>query len=154
MKRIISLSALFIGVLFVFTSCSKYEDNPLLSLKSKAARLAGTNIIEKVYQNGEEITDYYLLISYSEVTFDEDGTGSMESSGTFLGIPYDVVKDLKWEFSSDDSKLLVKTKGENEDETEWSDWDESTILKLTSDEFWTEGYDSDGDLMEFHYIEK
>jgi hypothetical protein len=135
MRRIISLSALFIGVLFIFTSCSKYDDNPLLSLKSKAARLEGTNVLEKVYQNGQENSDLYELMSSYEITFDKDGTGSMTYQYSFFGIDYDVVNDLKWEFSSDDSKLLVKTKGEDEDESEWSDWTESTILKLTSDEF-------------------
>lgn len=152
MKRIISLSALFIGVLFVFTSCSKYDDNPLLSLKSKAARLAGTNIIERVYQNGQENTDLYEMLSNYEVTFDKDGTGSMEYSGTVFGVTYDVVSDLEWEFSSDDTKLLVKTRDEGT--TEWSDWEESTILKLTSDELWVEEYDESDNLMEYHYIEK
>lgn len=66
------------------------------------------------------------------------------------GASYTVKNDLEWMFNDDETKLLVRTKGEGE--TTWGDWEESTIIRLTDTEIWTQEYEGD-DLYEYHYEE-
>jgi hypothetical protein len=152
MKRIFSLSAVLLGVLFMLSSCSKYEEGPLLSLKSKEARLVGTLVVDQVLKNGVENTDMMEFMDNMEFTFEKGGTGNMKAIYTWGGMEVTAVDDLEWQFSDDETKLLVRTKGE--DDTVWSDWEESTILRLTSDELWTQEYDDYEDQWEYHFVEK
>jgi hypothetical protein len=155
MKKIISLSTLFVAVMILFSSCGKYEEGPAISLKSKEARVAGTYQIVDVYKNGEQNNDTELilgLMALVETTFEKDGTGEMSSNYTIDGTEYSSTQDLEWMFSEDETKLLVRTKDDGE--TTWGDWEESTIIRLTDTEIWTQEYDEFDDLWEYHFEEK
>lgn len=58
-----------------FTSCDKKEEDPAITLPSKKALIVNTWVIEKYFENGEDITSQILplLGSYS-MEFRKDGT--------------------------------------------------------------------------------
>jgi hypothetical protein len=148
MKRIFSLSAVLLGVLFMLSSCSKYEEGPMISIQSKEARVAGTYTLVQAYKNGLENPDKVEFYENTTYLYNEDGTGEKQYKESSII----VTTEFEWEFSDDETKLLVRTKGE--DDTDWSDWEESTILRLTSDELWTQEYDDYEDQWEYHFVEK
>ncbi len=152
MKKIISLSTIFFAVMIVFSSCGKYEEGPVISLKSKEARMAGTYRVDDVLKNGKSDENSLAFMQLFTYTFEKDGTGSMSTTYTLGGVSYTSSEDLEWMFSDDETKLLVRTK--DEDETTWGDWAESTIIRLTDTEVWTQEYDEFDDLYEYHFIEQ
>jgi hypothetical protein len=152
MKKIISLSTLFVAVMILFSSCGKYEEGPMISLKSKEARVAGTYQVVEVLKNGQVDDSEYNDMTGVEPTFEKDGTGSMSTTYSLGGISYTMTYDLEWMFNDDETKLMVRMKGEGE--TTWGDWEESTIIRLTDTEIWTQEYDEYDDLWEYHFEEK
>ena len=91
---------LFIGVFIAggFTSCSKYEEGPAISLRTKKARLVGEWILDKAFLNGEDATDNFATdFSY---TFNDDETYEhLNSGGTEEG---------EWYFNDDKTAFYVK----------------------------------------------
>jgi hypothetical protein len=132
MKKLLSI-ALFIGVTaLIFSSCGKYEEGPGISLKSKAARLAGTWEYEKMIVDGTE-QDISLLAEMTS-TIEKDGTGKMKW-GAFES-------DLEWEF--DDKKENFRSRTKDATSGEWNEWgDWAKILRLTSAEFWISEEETD-----------
>lgn len=67
MKNIVSLLGLFLLTGFIFQSCQKYEDNPLINLRSKSDRVEGSYQLAGYYVNGidstqamnEQMTSWY-----------------------------------------------------------------------------------------------
>ncbi|MFP4663924.1 MAG: hypothetical protein ACLFM1_05810 [Bacteroidales bacterium] len=151
MRKVMSLAALFLGFVFVFSACSKYEEGPMVSLKSKEERIAGEYTVSEVYKNGQYDEDMTEEQDGNEYIFNKDGTGSVSGSLEWEGVTFTISGDMEWELSDDKVKLLMRTKSEGEDE--WSEWEETTILKLEDEEMWLEGYDDDDNLIEMHYVE-
>jgi hypothetical protein len=61
MKKLFGiLAAVAIVGSVVMTSCSKYEEGPSLSLRSKKARLAGEWSVSNVTLNGTDVTSLFL----------------------------------------------------------------------------------------------
>lgn len=114
--------------------------------------MAGTYKVDDVLKNGQSDENSLAFMQLATFTFEKDGTGSMSSTYTYGGISYTSSEDLEWMFSDDETKLLVRTK--DEDETTWGDWAESTIIRLTDTEVWTQEYDDFDDLYEYHFIEQ
>jgi hypothetical protein len=115
---------LAIGLIFGSTSC-KYEEGPILSLRTKKDRIAGDWVIEKTIESdGTEDTDWDGV----EVTFDKDGTGKSSYTYTIFGVSTTQTTNFNWEFTDSKKKLKITT--------EDGDVDESTILKLKNDEMW------------------
>jgi hypothetical protein len=93
------------------SSCSKYEDGPIISLRSKKERIANTWRVEKAMDSGSEVTssfDQYrlemrtngaasLAAVYSlgslNFEFETSGTWSLENSN----------EDLRLDFENDDA---------------------------------------------------
>ncbi|MBN2745245.1 MAG: hypothetical protein JXR34_00825 [Bacteroidales bacterium] len=100
MKKLILLS--LIAVLgFGLNSCSKYEEGPSLSLRTKKARLVNEWVIQSYTVGGQDYTstlpeDYTLNIKDDE-TFELTSNGQKE-----LGT---------WEFFEDKEKLKLTSNG-------------------------------------------
>lgn len=120
MKKIV-----FIAMIAIFAaSCGKYEEGPSISLKSKTKRLAREWTVEKVIENGVDITQAYL---------------SMVNTHTMLFLDYGSLKET--------INTTVLAKG-----WEWGEKKETIIItykllqveskvtfyikRLTSKEFW------------------
>lgn len=129
---------MFIAVsAMILSSCGKYEEGPAFSLRTKTARITGEWQVEKVFENGNELTgeetEYYDAMT---VKLDKDGTGLMTVNLSFEGMDFSFSEQLEWQFSDDKTELEVRTKDSEEDM--WSEWTSSTILRLTNDELWVE----------------
>lgn len=118
-KNTLFLAATVITVLN-FQSCSKYEDGPKFSLRTKKARLAGEWEVVRIGNETYPQNGYSL-----EMTFEKDGDFEFNYSyGTYS---YGYQGD--WEFSSDKEELEVTI------ENQINTWE---ILRLTNKEFWFE----------------
>lgn len=134
MKNLRILSLALLAVTFVLGSCSKYEEGPALSLRTKKARVANTWKADKyVSDDGTETT------ANDETTseYDKDGTVTITSGSTsFSGT---------WEFNSD--KTGIETTFDFGGVTQTST---SIIIKLKNDEMWITDED-DYNASEDHY---
>lgn len=122
-------------VLVSFQGCKKYPDGPLISLNSRAERVANTWKVDNYKVNDVDYTS--LTADYTE-TFSKDGNYSY-NWGLFSGTG-------NWNFQNYDAEILLT--GIN---------NQSTIvifiLKLEEKQFWY--YYMDGnDKKEFHMIQQ
>ncbi len=121
--------------------CSKYEEGPAISLRSKKARVANNWKIDEQTQNGQkEDPSNYEGIEI-ELTKDGDATWSFSSqgiSGSFSGT---------WEFNDDKTKLIMMFNDQG-----LSDTTESEILKLKEKEMWLKDEDDNGNTTETHLV--
>jgi hypothetical protein len=108
------------------SSCSKYEEGPAFSLRSKEERVANTWKVDKAMENGNDVTgsfDQYqlemlsggqaslaALYSLGELNFEfeTDGTWSLENNN----------EDLRLDFQNDAADRIYE------------------ILRLKEDELW------------------
>jgi hypothetical protein len=127
MKKIAIILSIFAATTMILSSCAKYEEGPSFTLLTKKARIVGTWTLTEVTVNGT-VEDLEGMIIKS--TLEKDGTGSM--SMTWSGFTF--TSDLEWEF--DEEKEHLRTRSKDVDETEFSEWEEGEIIRLTNSEFW------------------
>lgn len=142
MKKICNI-VVITAVFSAFMSCSKYEEGPKISLRSKEARVENTWKVEKYYKNGEDKTaDFFAdKINYIE-TFTEDNKWSLSYTD---GDDSELETDSgTWDFDKEDKTLIDRNAG-------GSTWEELTILKLKNKEFWF-WYMDGSDKKEYHMI--
>jgi len=122
MKKII-LVAITTVILFSFNSCSKYEDGPALSLRTKKARLSQTWKLDEI--------DREKVVDVSELSFEKNGDVYLfkQYEGTEGTITQEIYGEWEWE----DDKEKIEIKWDN-----ITGIDEYKILRLTKDEFWCE----------------
>lgn len=137
MKTFRILSLAILSVAFVMGSCSKYEEGPALSLRTKKARITGEWEVEKyVSSDGTE----------SEPSENDDATVELEKDGTYkVNSSFGTVEGT-WEFSDD--KESIKT---TFSQGGFSQTFTEKIIRLTNKEFWIE--DSDGDQTHMKAVE-
>lgn len=97
-RRFLSIVATFFLASAIFMSCSKYEDGPLLSLKTKKARLVNKWKIEKYYVNNVDYTSSLYDGTYMEFSDNGDFHFTLITEGS-LTIEDTTVIDGTWEFS-------------------------------------------------------
>ena len=98
MKAIL-LTALTLGI--ALSSCNKYEDGPSISLRSRAARVAGDWKVKKATSDGQDITSILTGFNYS-INYTKDG--NYTATMTFMGTT-DTEKGT-WEFYDNDTKMI------------------------------------------------
>ena len=129
------ISLVIIGILAWAAGCSTYPDGPVISLKSKEARIANTwKVVKATDKDGEDATDSFDGYRY---TFSEDGTavvdwGAIQLNGT-------------WELRDEDLTFHIDVKTD----LGFPSFDrEFTINRLTEDEFWLQDRDEEMATME------
>lgn len=132
MKTLKFASLALLAVTFVLGSCSKYEEGPGLSLRTKKARITGEWKVEKnVDENGEESEPgQFDSNAILELTKDNEA---------FITVDGDEVGEGTWEFtdSKESVTMDISVLGfPSEPET-------SRILKLKNDEMWIADADED-----------
>ena len=100
-------------------ACSKYEEGPNLSLRSKKARVSNNWVVEYAYDIDDqlEVTSDYLGESWQftkDGVFTEFENGAVDNTGT-------------WEFLSDKEQLSISKPG---------DVEIYTITRLKEKEMW------------------
>jgi len=119
--------------MFVFQSCRKYDEGPVLSLRSRTERVANTWKISKYKKNDKDLTSLYK--GYME-TFTKDGNYSYTWEN--------IAGTGKWSFQNDDNEIAIVGIHNQSNQ-------KLHLLKLEEKEFWF--YYMDGeDKKEFHMV--
>jgi hypothetical protein len=136
-----SIIVMLMVATFVFlTSCSKYEEGPIISFRSKTERLCNIWKPVKILINGSET----ILSSDQQKTtieFQEDGDVFM--TVYYLGIS--VSQTGQWEFYDNSEKIILTMNTDDDTPSK----DTLKILKLMEEELWLEGK-IDRDILEYH----
>jgi len=138
MKKNILISA--IAVLFLsLVGCSKYEEGPALSLRTKTARVTNNWKVAQALENGSDVTPDYNKF---ELTMTKTGSASLSAEFTFFGTKYKYTTNGKWVFVSNKEKLSFDYDNDEADAV-------YTILKLKENEMWMK---QDGSSLELHLV--
>ena len=126
-------------LLQTMTSCNKYEDGPLVSLRSRNERVANNWRISKALENGNEVTSSF---DRYEISFTKENKASLTAHYTFLTLEYDYTTEGTWSFTDNDAKLMVDYDNNLADVT-------YIILKLEEKELWLREANSN---LELHLV--
>lgn len=138
MKKLpINLIIIVSLMIITLQSCSKYEDGPFVSLKSKQERVSNSWRVEKYLSNGTDYTSNYE--GYTE-TYTKAGD-YLFTSNSFFGT---TSGSGKWELQNHGTEVLRSA-------VDGQDNRVLIILRLTEDEFWYYYMDGD-DKREFQLI--
>jgi hypothetical protein len=114
------LNTLLIVIVFLITSCTKYEDGPLITFRSKTKRLCKTWSYQSIIYTEQGITVTTNLPKY-KMTFNKDGLYLQDDGYTG-----------NWKFSGDVGLEINKRK-QNNDTIENIVWE---ITRLSNKELW------------------
>ncbi|MDP2174298.1 MAG: lipocalin family protein [Bacteroidota bacterium] len=124
-------------LMFVFSSCKKYEDGPGFSLRSKTARVAGEWKVEKQIENGQDLP---------LTPDDKDDTWVFKKDGTYeIQDPGNSTESGTWVFDSKKENIIISEKSFGISIT-------MKILRLTNKEMWLE-YSFGTDKSELHLMQ-
>ena len=139
-KGLRSAFCLVIACSIVLGGCKKYPDGPLLSLKSKKARLAGEWLLEQVLRNGHDTTEYYKAYLGSNYKLIIKKHGVYYVEGNFPG-------DGKWRLDDRKELIYFTPTGGVAPETAYE------IRRLKSRSLWIRNTDEAGNVTESRYIQ-
>lgn len=122
MKYIIALLA---ASLLFSTSCKKYEDGPILSLKSKKSRVENTWVVNKAYDKGNDVTSSF---EQYELYTTKDGVAKLKAKYELGSLSFEVETDGRWNFQDDKDNIYFDYDNDVADK-------KYEILKLTEKEF-------------------
>lgn len=123
MKNLKFLTYLFAALLmFTTVSCSDDDDDKDLSPDKEALLTAGVWTGNKIFVGGQDFTSIYGDPSTVTMTFDDDGTYTLNIDGD--------VKEGTWEFTNNNTQVIMD-KGPDEVVVD--------VNRLTSTELWAEG---------------
>lgn len=146
MRKVLTISALFIMSLVVLNSCSKYEEGPGFSLRSKKARLENTWKFDKITNltTGEvkTVAEFFDMDSGDDslgldfqidikMEFKKDGTGSMIYS--MMGLAFNIPST--WVFAGDTGLDVIFDFTQFDDSAE-KETMKFEILRLANKELW------------------
>lgn len=121
MKHLVILLAVV-----TFASCSKYEEGPAISLKTKKARITNTWKIEAAYRDGKLVTDEY---DEYQLQMLDDGDATLAVIYASDDFFFEASTDGTWEFNDSKEKLILDFEYDGAD-------NEYQILRLKSKELW------------------
>lgn len=128
---------LLIGVVFLFTTCSKYDEGPNLSLYSRGKRVQGTWYFSRVLYNDVDSTEQYIQ-GRIEFLLGE-GSGKDWGLYTWMIKPYSPdPNDMKlggWKFSPEKDSIQMVVMAKNAADYDTLKW---KIKRLAYDEWWME----------------
>lgn len=143
MKKSILLIAGICFVMLAMTSCSKYEQGPGMSFRSKTKRLSNSWRIESITENGVERASEPLYAKQKHYLYE---------SGSYIITIIDpvtlVAENLqgKWQLYDKDTKLAVTLNGQNGLADSEIDYQ---ILKLKEKSLWIRSLDN---TVEYHFV--
>ena len=134
-KLMLALStAAVVVIMLSFSSCKKYDDGPMFSLKTKTARLT------KGEWEVVEVANHDIVDGKMEMEFDKDGDFTTTYTYSYDGESQTTSYKGEWEWESGKESIEVRYEGGEKEEFE--------ILRLTNDEFWFEDEDGDEYILE------
>ncbi|MEO1713745.1 MAG: hypothetical protein AAFU60_10485 [Bacteroidota bacterium] len=128
MKKMMFASLALVATVLM-TSCNPYEDGPLISIQSKAARIANTwQVASAIESDGTDITESF---SDDQWTFNKEGDATVITKEAGVTLTF----GGEWDLESDDEIFELTISGEILS-IPFSTTDEYTILRLSNTEFW------------------
>jgi hypothetical protein len=148
MKKTLRIILLLTGTLFLFNACKKYPEGPLLSLRTKKARIANVWRVEKYIVNEQDkTTDFNTLFPNYTLTIGKDDryTITMYNNDS-------TIEKGRWYFAGEKEVIKFLPDGNSI----WSGGAEVwQILKLKDKETWGEYTDyAFAQKIEVHLTEK
>lgn len=140
-KQGIKTLGILFTIAFGLSSCSKYEENPAISLQSKKARVANTWIVAEAYNEGNDVSSDYDRF---ELFMSKDGDAMLQAEYSFNDIKITTETDGTWKFEDSKETLALDYENDDADAT-------YQILKLTSNEMWLR---AEGDDLELRFESK
>ena len=133
MKNLVAVCILISALVLI--GCSKYEDGPGFSFRTKKARLVNKWKLEKAFMNGMDIMNGAPLPQDPPTWVEFKSDHTVESSYRFNG---------QWEFDDSKENILIKDENSN---LLWT----LKILRLKNDELWIY-FEIDIQTFEDHYV--
>lgn len=140
-----AIAFLFLFLCVICGGCLKYQDGPVLSLRTKYERLANFWVIDKYAEDGEDKTDEYKT-KFTDFTLRFGKDNSFDFYGTLNGKPYS--RSGEWHFVS--AKRSIRMQNQASD----SIYD-YRINKLMETQLWLEQKDTNTSITKsWHYKKK
>ncbi|MDD2634915.1 MAG: lipocalin family protein [Bacteroidales bacterium] len=136
MKKNIILITITVLLLTGFSACTTYDEGPGFTILSAKARITGTWEQTELYIN-DNLQSGTLKIEFS---FNSDGTGTRSTTIDAITTS----NDIDWQLNDDKTLIMYKNTGDSE-------WDETTIIRLTNKELWIEENSVIFGMMQFRY---
>lgn len=149
MKKILWL---ILPVVLFSASCNKYEDGPAISAYTKTHRLANVWILKQVFETTssgtrtDKTSDYEAYYYGLVLTIDKKNLYSLSYS-TLNILAYQ--EDGTWVYNGDKTHVFFTKTSSSSASSLGSDW---TILKLKEKELWGTYTQSNGTVVEVHFI--
>ena len=121
-----NLSIPILALTLSITSCKKYEEGPMISLRSKKERMANTWKVVKATDDGKDITSSYDQYDLQMLT---DGDASIAAIYTIGDISFEFETNGTWDFNDNKEELELDMENDKADLA-------YNILKLKEDELW------------------
>lgn len=126
-------------VILSATSCSKYPDGPMFSLRTKTERVTNNWKVAQALDNGvDETADYTKY----ELDLAKDGGATLAAKYVTFGVTYEFVTVGTWSFVDDKNKISFVLDNDDANGV-------YQILKLQEDEMWLK---KDQGTIELHYV--
>ena len=116
--------------IFIFVGCKKYDNGPVISLRSKKARVVGKWVTEMWLRNKYE--QIWMLDTARKAEFTKDGIYRYHEYNPFTHKAIDL--EGTWDFRLDKEQLFL-TIPINTDSTNYQLWD---IIRLKNKALWLE----------------
>jgi hypothetical protein len=127
MKTTIFKTAILFTVLtFIASSCKKYEEGPIVSVRSKEERVANTWVIEKAYDNGNDVTSDY---DQYDLMMDKDQNAKLTSNYKSGNVTFSFSTEGVWSFENNKNDLRLDFDDDDADRV-------YEILRLKEEELW------------------
>ncbi len=132
------------AVLVLFVACSKYEEGPAFSMRSKAERISNHWVISTVYLNGTDITmSYYSTHRNFQLNIGRDKQYTL----TYAPSPTEFhMENGDWRFNGDKTHVVLSDS--NGGEVDY------TIRKLDKSELWLSSTNNEGHEVELRLMPK
>jgi len=134
-----SILSVVIVLLMCITACKKYSEGPMLSLRSKAERVANNWRIAQALDNGSDVTSQYNKF---ELDLSKGGTAMLSAEYTIFNSDFKYTTEGNWVFVSNKEKISFDFENDDADGV-------YTILRLKEKEMWLK---KDGDTVELHLV--
>ena len=85
----------------LWTACKKYDDGPLISLRSRSERVANNWRVEKAIDNGKDVSGDFDKYN---VSLSKGGNAYLTAHYTFIGVEYNYATNGTWRFENNEEK--------------------------------------------------
>ena len=138
MKKIIKISLVILVLFSVSTSCKKYTEGPMISFRSKKARVSGDWKIEQMTVNGSDVTSTFQTLVGADYVLDIEKDGKYHVHGL-------ASDEGTWKLGEDGDDIYMMSSKTGALEQSLR------ILKLKNKELWLRQTAYNGDITIVHY---